>query len=1020
MRCPKCHHENPADTNFCGNCATQLQPLGEALFSHTMTLDTVQKIIARGSVFAGKYKILGELGRGGMGIVYRAEDTKLTRTVALKFLPPELSLYPEAKERFIREARAAAVLDHANICTVHEVEESEGITYIAMAYVEGQSLREKIAKHKLDLEQSAGIAVQVAEGLAEAHKKGIIHRDIKSANIMVKDDGQAKIMDFGLAKVAGESVLTREAKTMGTVAYMSPEQARGETVDHRTDIWSLGIVLYEMLTGYLPFRGERETSILYSIVHEEPKPLRALKPSTPVELIKIVERALKKDREARYSTAAEMALELRKFQEKRRAEKAGGFSWRSLLRGLRRPLVAIPTVLVLAVIALLAVWFFNRQAKIRWARNVALPEVQRLVEDGWQNFPQAYNLAVRAEKHIPKNPKLVDLFSKCSGGLNIQTNPPGARISIKPYTSPDSEWTFLGVSPVKDKRVARGFFHFRIEKEGYEPILCVRTTWDFDTKKGTFTPSKSIEIPLDKAGSILPGMIRVHGTDKIGDFFIDKFEVTNKQYKEFVDKGGYRKQEYWKHRFVKDAKELTWKEAMAEFVDQTGRPGPSTWEAGEYKKGQDDYPVGGVSWYEAAAFAEFAGKSLPTVSHWYIATGMDVFARGIIHSLIPLSNFDGEGPAAVGSHPGMVISGAYDMAGNVREWCWNESQKGRAIRGGAWNDVIYMFMAVTQAPPFDRSPRNGFRCARYIEPEKIPASAFEPTQLGERRDFYKEKPVPDDIFKVYKEQFSYDPHDLNAIVEKREETPEWVREKISFDASYANERMIAWLFLPKNGTPPYQTVIFFPGSDATWYDSSEIIEDSRYADYINFIVANGRAVLYPIYKGTYERKKDFPDAGSIHEGNETRRYTDYLIQVVKDFKRSIDYLESRKDINSERLAFYGASWGGMIANIILAVEERLKAGILVVGGLPDDRKVRPEADELNYVTRVKVPTLMLNGKYDVHAFPYETAVKPMYELLGTAKEDKRLVLFETDHFIPRNELIKQTLNWLDKYLGPVK
>ncbi|MBN2408677.1 MAG: protein kinase, partial [Candidatus Aminicenantes bacterium] len=762
MKCPKCHHENPDDTNFCGHCATQLRPLGEPLFSHTMTLDAVQRIMARGSVFAGKYKIRGELGRGGMGIVYKAEDTKLTRTVALKFLPPELSLNPEAKERFIREARAAAVLDHPHICTVYEAEESEGIAYIAMAYVEGRSLNQMVAEESVGPEQAAEIAVQVAEGLAEAHRKGIIHRDIKNANIMVRDDGQAKIMDFGLAKVAGESVLTREAKTMGTVAYMSPEQARGEPVDPRTDIWSLGVVLYRMLSGELPFRGERDTSILYSIVHEDPRALEKLKPGIPMELAKIVGRALKKDREARYSTAAEMADDLRKFREARKAEEAGGFSWRSLRRALRRPVIAIPALFALAMIAVLAAWFFNRQAKVRWATNVALPEIERFIGDGYQNFLQAYDLAVQAEKRIPKSPELAELLSKCAVKINVLTAPPGAAVYIKPYATPDGEWAFLGISPVKDKRVARTFYRLRIEKEGYEPIDCYRTTFYLDLEKGTVAPSVSIDIPLDKAGSVPSEMVRVQGRGEIGDFFIDKFEVTNKQYKEFVDAGGYRKRDYWKHKFIRDDKELTWEDAMAGFVDQTGRPGPSTWQAGEYQKGREDYPVNGVSWHEAAAYAEFAEKSLPTVDHWYTATGMNVFTRLVMHSLLPMSNFVDEGPAAVGSHAGMVVSGAYDMAGNVREWCWNESPKGCTIRGGAWNDVSYMFMAVTQAPPFDRSSRNGFRCVRYIEPEKIPASVFEPTKLDEGRDFYQEKPVSDEIFKVYKEQFAYDPHDLKA------------------------------------------------------------------------------------------------------------------------------------------------------------------------------------------------------------------------------------------------------------------
>ncbi|MDH4270571.1 MAG: protein kinase [Candidatus Aminicenantes bacterium] len=1020
MKCPQCQADISDDSRFCSKCGTPVQAAERIVFSQTRTILRPMEEMAPETLLAGKYRIIKVIGRGGMGIVYEAEDTKLKRHVALKFLPPELVLSPEARERFVLEARAAASLSHTNICTIYEIHDEGEKPFIAMEYIEGLSLKKRIAKGAPSPEEAVDLAVQVAEGLEEAHKKGIIHRDIKSANIMVTDKGQAKIMDFGLAKVTGGTLLTREGTTLGTVAYMSPEQALGKEVDQRADIWSLGIVLYELLSGKLPFHGDHEASILYTVVHEEPKPLKTVKPDVAPELQQVVNRALKKHPEARYSSAVEMGKDLLKFRDSLKAEAAKAFSLRALLRSLRRPIVAVPTVIALITIVLAAVWFFNRQAKIRWARDVALPEIDRLIEGGYQNYFRAYDLAVQAEKVIPKDSQLTGLLSGCSVKIDVLTNPPGAAVFIKPYVSPDSEWTYLGDSPIKERRVARSFFRFRIEKEGYEPVDCYRTTFLLDIEKGTRAPLVSIDIPLDKAGTIPPGMVRVQGTEGIGDFFIDWFEVTNKQYKEFVDAGGYRKREYWKHKFIRDDRQLSWEDAVAEFVDQTGRPGPSTWEAGEYKKGQELYPVNGVSWYEAAAYAEFAGKNLPTVDHWYIATGMNVYTRLVMHALLPLSNFGTEGPAAVGSHPGMVVSGAYDMAGNVREWCWNESQKGRSIRGGAWNDAIYMFMAVTQAPPFDRSTRNGFRCARYIEPEKIPDAIFEPTKLDEGRDFYQEKPVSDEIFKVYKEQFAYDPHDLKAIVEKREEGPSWITEKVSFDASYANERMIVWLFLPKNATPPYQTVIYFPGSDATWYDSSEIIEGSRSVDFFNFIVANGRAVLYPIYKGTFERKKGFEDSRTLHGGDESHRYVEYLVQVVKDFKRAIDYLQSRKDIDSGRLAFMGTSWGGRLGNIIPAVEERLGASIIVIGGLSEEQKKRPEADEINYVTRVKVPTLMLNGKYDVHAFPYEMAVKPMYDLVGTAKEDKQLILFETDHFIPRNELIKYTLAWLDKYLGPVK
>jgi serine/threonine protein kinase len=253
ITCPKCQSENPDDTIYCGKCAAPLTSAEE--ISITKTLITPTESLQRGSTFAGRYQILEELGRGGMGIIYKAKDSKLKRTVALKFLPQELTRDKEAKERFTLEAQTAAALSHPNICTIHEISEDEGKSFSSMEYVGGKSLRNKIDRGPIKIEDALDIAIQVAEGMEQAHKKGIIHRDIKSANIMVTDTGQAKVMDFGLAKVKGGALLTREGTTLGTVAYMSPEQARGEDVDNRSDIWSLGIVIYEMLSGQLPFIG---------------------------------------------------------------------------------------------------------------------------------------------------------------------------------------------------------------------------------------------------------------------------------------------------------------------------------------------------------------------------------------------------------------------------------------------------------------------------------------------------------------------------------------------------------------------------------------------------------------------------------------------------------------------------------------------------------------------------------------------------------------------------------------------
>lgn len=257
------------------------------------------------------YKILEKIGEGGMGIVYKAEDTKLKRTVALKFLPKEFTRDKDAKDRFSQEAQAAGALDHPNICTVYEIDEVEGQIFIVMAYIEGQDLKARLKSGLIDIKKALEIALQVADGLKEAHENGIIHRDIKPANIVLTAKDQAKIMDFGLAKLSWGVDLTKTATIMGTAAYMSPEQAKGEEVDHRTDIWSLGAMFYEMLTGERPFKITHDQAVLYAILNEDPVPITKIRKDIPKELEKVVRKALEKNPKNRYGDMDAMLADLK-------------------------------------------------------------------------------------------------------------------------------------------------------------------------------------------------------------------------------------------------------------------------------------------------------------------------------------------------------------------------------------------------------------------------------------------------------------------------------------------------------------------------------------------------------------------------------------------------------------------------------------------------------------------------------------------------------------------------------------
>ncbi len=432
------------------------------------------------------YKILEKLGEGGMGVVYKAQDTKLDRIVALKFLPKHLLCDDEAKTRFEHEAKAASALNHTNITTIYEIDEFEGECFICMEYVEGKSIKELIKEKTLYIQDILNISIQIAEGLNAAHKKGIIHRDIKADNIMLTADGLVKIMDFGLAKLKGASKVTKTGSTLGTLQYMSPEQVQGLEVDQGSDIFSFGVVLYEMVTGQLPFKGEHEAAIIYSILNEAPEPLARYKANVPEGLQRIVDKALAKQKEERYQHVDELVVDLRTLR--------GGIRPARSDRRKVKPVYALIAIVMIAIIV--GVVFMSRHHFPRVNPNLAFSVVQTsftdiqypgLSSDGnWIAFPRIKNASIYFMNVSGGEPRLVTSDSlPPSMPWQVDISPDGSQIAYDRFNPETDQFEVCIVSSLGglSKKIAQPGFGSRWRPDG-QRIGYLRGSRQFPSNSG--------------------------------------------------------------------------------------------------------------------------------------------------------------------------------------------------------------------------------------------------------------------------------------------------------------------------------------------------------------------------------------------------------------------------------------------------------------------------------------------------------------------------------------------------------
>tara|TARA_B100000676_G_scaffold29090_1_gene27107 strand:+ start:1561 stop:4566 length:3006 start_codon:yes stop_codon:yes gene_type:complete len=990
-----------------------------------------------------RYQVIRELGSGGMGTVFLAHDTKLQRDVAIKVLKDSALEEQASIDRFKREVKAIASLSHPNVISLHDFAEEDGHFYAVMEYVNGTTLDSHLDSNSMSRSDAVSVAIGMANGLTAAHQSGIVHRDIKPSNVMLTSDNLVKILDFGLAtnrkalELSEETMSASDLQTqigtiMGTVGYMSPEQVKGHSADKRSDIFSFGAVLYEMLTGQRAFKRDSTIETMSAILNDAVPSLDLKQLPTTDPLFDITKRCLSKDAEDRFQDAQDLIQELNRVAPDTTQPASPSV-----------PKRRIPLAITLCLLLVGGLLFYSfsggpperpehsngadgdvqtaGDAEIISQDNspqVLFPKMLTLINDG--KFIQAYDIGIIIHDEFKNDSVFQSAWQQIAPKFTLTSDPPGATVYYGDFGDDPATFKELGNTPLNEIRLSTSIKHFIFKLDGHTDAVAV-------SDNNFFTQITTINRRLFAAEDVEEGMIHItegRGFKLTGmvfdtsiadgfaptvpEFFIDKYEVTNSQFKAFVDAGGYKNPKYWNTPIVKDGDELSFEAATELLKDSTGRFGPSGWSVGRFPAGQADFPVQGVSWYEASAYAKWAGKSLPTLYHFSRANATD-FGSEYVGKLIQLSNIHKGSYNAVGKNAGISRFGVFDLCGNVSEWVINAVDDQKLSLGGSTEDQEYFFNQANPVDPWDRSAKRGFRCIKYLTAES--AELLTDIEL-QSRDYSDAPPLSDEIFNVYQNQFDYDQLPLeDAVIYSNDEiSPDFTLERVEFNTVYGGERMIAYIALPRIASPPYQSCIFFHGAGAiNSVASNDIIPNV--VDSFKFIPQSGRALVIPVLKGQWDRN----DGLQTWASNDSQQYADYLIKWTKDFRRTIDYLESRDDMDQDKVAYMGASWGAFNYLITAAIEPRIKMGICYVGGL-SMTPARAEVDQISYVHRVKQPTLWLVGKYD-QIFPLMQSAQPAFDFLGTPNSDKRIVVYPTEHSLPINERIHETLDWLDKYFG---
>ncbi|HTK99469.1 MAG TPA: SUMF1/EgtB/PvdO family nonheme iron enzyme [Pseudomonadales bacterium] len=716
------------------------------------------------------------------------------------------------------------------------------------------------------------------------------------------------------------------------------------------------------------------------------------------------------------------------------------------LDGPRRKRNVRPAIVVSAVVAVLATALvvLIRDRYEQTERTQALGEISKLVSQ--DRYAAAFRLArpLVESSGTDTDPALHELWRQIVVPIAPMVSQTGATVYFRPYEETDGEWLEAGSTPVaKPIDAPRGVLRLKIEKPGFRtsyvavanPGPLLQAADALSAIMGEAVPATpSIELVADGAlgddmvlvpRSNIPVLLSGWSSAFMGDhpydipaFAIGRTEVTNRDFKAFVDAGGYDNPSYWQGlEFAEAGRKLTFVEARAQFVDATGRAGPAGWQLGSFSTGTGDLPVGGISWYEAVAYARFKGQALPTVHHWLRAAfapleGGFPTAPAVANS----SRFSASGPAAANADKGLGPWGTLNAAGNVREWVWNFVGDEALALGGAWPDYPATYSITYTTPPMHRSPEYGMRLMHVLADAPLDAELLAPIQLSFDSPVASREPVSDDAFAAMRFQFTATHRTPTSVeIEQIAQTDAWVADEVQLRFANA-EPFTLYIVRSRDHRGPLQPIVYGPAGDAAGSakPNRAILDQMSVAD---FVVNGRRALVWPIWAHTYQRFESMANDADGRAEQERRA----PVAWHQDLVTTLDYLATRNDIDAQRIGYFGFSFGSeFIAPPLLAIEGRLKAAALIDAGLWNANSLHPMYDGINYLPRITTPILVVNGRYDT-ILPFESSQKRFFDLLGTAPNDKRFVSYDVAHMAALgNEGKREVADWFDRYLGTVR